>query len=77
MEIKSLTGVRGVFALYVVLFHLVNRDFGGKLDSFLMSGYISVDFFFLLSGFIMSMVHSEFSVKSGGNYSYFMFKRFI
>jgi len=45
MEIKSLTGVRGVFALYVVLFHLVNRDFGGKLDSFLMSGYISVDFF--------------------------------
>jgi len=25
----------------------------------------------------MSMVHSEFSVKSGGNYSYFMFKRFI
>ncbi|HCM9219157.1 TPA: acyltransferase [Enterobacter hormaechei subsp. steigerwaltii] len=77
MEIKSLTGVRGVAAFYVVTFHLVERNFGGRIDDFLTNGYIAVDFFFILSGFIMSMVHNEFSTKGSGNYSYFMFKRFI
>ncbi|MCK4227036.1 acyltransferase family protein [Enterobacter pseudoroggenkampii] len=77
MEIKSLTGVRGVAAFYVVTFHLVERNFGGRIDDFLTNGYLAVDFFFILSGFIMSMVHNEFSTKGSGNYSYFMFKRFI
>jgi peptidoglycan/LPS O-acetylase OafA/YrhL len=77
MEIKSLTGIRGIAALYVVIFHLVERNFGGHLDDFLTNGYLSVDFFFILSGFIMSMVHNEFSTNGGGNYSHFMFKRFV
>ena len=77
MEIKSLTGVRGIAALYVVAFHLIPQNFGGHIDNFLINGYLSVDFFFLLSGFIMSMVHNEFSIKGKGDYTYFLFKRFV
>lgn len=76
MEIKSLTGVRGIFACYVMAFHLFTRDHGEYLNTFLINGYLSVDFFFLLSGFIMSMVHNEFSIKGKGDYVDFMYKRF-
>lgn len=76
MEIKALTGIRGVFAFYVVIFHLVPHEYGEGINNFITNGYLAVDFFFLLSGFIMSMVHHEFSVKGGGNYVHFMYKRF-
>lgn len=76
MEIKSLTGIRGVFALYVVFFHLFPRVYSEGINNLITNGYLAVDFFFLLSGFIMSMVHNEFSVKGRGDYVNFIYKRF-
>lgn len=65
--IKSLTPLRGVAALWVVLFHIdvsiFYRDLGGLLPrhatGILSKGYLWVDFFFLLSGFIIAHVYGD------------------
>lgn len=68
--LTSLTTMRGVAALWVVFFHmdviLFYRDFGHFLplgDSGLVAkGYLWVDFFFLLSGFIITHIYgAQFS----------------
>ena len=57
-EVRSLTGIRGVAALYVVIYHYVAlRSLPGS--SFLDHGYIAVDLFFVLSGFVMAMTYGE------------------
>jgi peptidoglycan/LPS O-acetylase OafA/YrhL len=64
--IGSLTAMRGIAALWVMLFHidvsLFYRDMGALLprDStgLLSRGYLWVDFFFILSGFIIAHVYS-------------------
>lgn len=55
-EIISLTGIRGIAALYVVLFHIA-CDYSNV--NFIDNGYISVDLFFILSGFILSYVYQD------------------
>lgn len=62
-EIKSLTGIRGIFAVYVMLFHI--NPFASS-SSLLANGYISVDLFFILSGFILSFVYEK-KFKNGAN----------
>lgn len=65
--IKSLTPLRGLAALWVVLFHidvsLYYRDLGGLLprdaSGLFAKGYLWVDFFFLLSGFIIAHVYGN------------------
>ena len=65
--IASLTSLRGIAALWVMLFHLdvifFYRDFGPlvphELTGFITKGYLWVDFFFLLSGFVISHVYGE------------------
>lgn len=55
-ENKQLTGVRGIAAFYVVLyhcFHLVSEN------QFVKNGYLSVDLFFILSGFVMALSYAE------------------
>src|ERR1700739_3127098 len=64
-EIEGLTPLRGLAALWVVLFHadviLFFRQFGPLLDrdatGLISRGYLWVDFFFLLSGFIIAHVY--------------------
>lgn len=55
--IESLQAGRGIAALSVVLFHsaLAGHDFGGPFLAFdiFQYGYLGVDFFFVLSGFII------------------------
>lgn len=51
---KALTGLRGVGALWVTLFHLFHGSGIPALDC----GYLGVDLFFLLSGFIICHVHA-------------------
>ncbi len=61
-EIKSLTGLRGIAALYVVLFHYVNFSpaYGPVwLTGLVGHGYISVDLFFVLSGFVIAMSYGR------------------
>ncbi len=63
--IHSLTPLRGIAALWVVLFHidvsLFYRDLGALLPrtstGIFSQGYLWVDFFFLLSGFIIAHVY--------------------
>ncbi|MFD2245312.1 acyltransferase family protein [Pontibacter ruber] len=63
--ITSLTSLRGLAALWVMLFHLdvifFYRDFGPfiphELTGIITKGYRWVDFFFLLSGFVISHVY--------------------
>jgi len=78
-EIKALTSLRGIFAIWVVFFHL--RAWSALRDSPLViidKGYLGVDFFFMLSGFILAGAHGL--EVSGANwfagYLSFLIKRF-
>ena len=59
-SIPSLTGIRGVAAVWVLFFHL-NALFPRLIhnSSFITAGYHAVDLFFILSGFILMYVHSQ------------------
>jgi peptidoglycan/LPS O-acetylase OafA/YrhL len=83
-HITSLTSLRGIAAVIVVIHHfsyyLLPRI--GKILSshshFFQNGYLWVDFFFILSGFIMTHVYGKYfsSEVSSGNYRSFMWSRF-
>ena len=52
----ALDGLRGVAAVMVVLFHMFEgsaRDLQFHTDQIINHGYLSVDFFFMLSGFVI------------------------
>lgn len=65
--INSLTPMRGIAAIWVMFFHMdviiFYREFGTLIphetSGILAKGYLWVDFFFLLSGFIISHVYGE------------------
>jgi peptidoglycan/LPS O-acetylase OafA/YrhL len=60
--IAGLTPLRGVAALFVVLFHAPIFGMGFTLYThtyFFYQGWLWVDFFFVLSGFIMAHVYGE------------------
>jgi peptidoglycan/LPS O-acetylase OafA/YrhL len=54
-----LDGLRGVAAIIVVTFHLTKPLATGKLDNLVNHGYLAVDFFFLLSGFVIGYAYDE------------------
>ncbi|MES2103862.1 MAG: acyltransferase [Pseudomonadota bacterium] len=62
-RMRSVEGARGVAAFIVVLMHAANlmavEHFSGHvgLGGIFGFGYVGVDFFFVLSGFIISFVH--------------------
>jgi len=59
-EIKALTSLRGVAALAVVTQHFsatAQVHSSGWMPSIVPHGYMAVDFFFVLSGFIMSYTY--------------------
>ena len=77
-EIKSLTGLRGVAALFVVTYHYFEGSkITGAAGIFLRHGYIAVDLFFVLSGFVMSLNYaSDFAGDfSGHTYLQFLYRR--
>jgi peptidoglycan/LPS O-acetylase OafA/YrhL len=65
--INSLTSMRGIAAIWVMLFHidvsLFYRGFSALLPrdhtGLFSKGYLWVDFFFLLSGFVIAYVYSQ------------------
>ncbi|MGF1476841.1 MAG: acyltransferase family protein [Geminicoccaceae bacterium] len=61
--ILSLTSLRGVAALVVMAYHMRqvwNEAYGlDSLTPAIERGYLWVDFFFILSGFIMAYVYGE------------------
>ena len=54
-ELRALTGARGVAAWLVVLYHIRASIPGlpAPAEAILAKGYLAVDFFFLLSGFVI------------------------
>ncbi len=57
-EIRALTGVRGVAACYVLVLHASGgMDIPGLIGVVLRHGYLSVDLFFVLSGFVLGLNH--------------------
>ena len=54
-----LDGLRGVAAIIVVTFHLAEPFSTGNLDKFVNHGYLAVDFFFLLSGFVIGYAYDD------------------
>jgi len=63
-----LTSLRGIAAFVVVLFHikhfLINYDFLAPLQPLFSAGYLAVDFFFVLSGFIIAFRYQSHFVNS-------------
>ncbi len=60
-ELKALTSVRGIAAWLVVFFHLRRSiaDLPDAAMTVLSKGYLAVDFFFLLSGFVIWLSYGE------------------
>ncbi|MEH1816624.1 MAG: acyltransferase [Nostoc sp.] len=83
-HIKSLTSLRGIAALVVVIHHFSYYGLpktGSTLSAysnFFKNGYLWVDFFFILSGFIMTHVYADaFYLKVRLNdYKSYLFSRF-
>ncbi|WP_442587275.1 acyltransferase family protein [Pedobacter sp. AW31-3R] len=54
-----LDGLRGVAAIIVVIFHLFEAHATSHLDLIINHGYLAVDFFFMLSGFVISYAYDD------------------
>ena len=56
---EILDGLRGVAAVLVVAYHLFETYFGGKPNQPINHGYLAVDFFFVLSGFVIGYAYDD------------------
>src|SRR6478735_5052327 len=54
-----LDGLRGVAALAVVTMHICEAHSTSYLDMMMNHGYLAVDFFFLLSGFVIGYAYDD------------------
>lgn len=54
-----LDGLRGVAALMVVAFHVFEAHATNRYDQIINHGYLAVDFFFLLSGFVIGYAYDD------------------
>ena len=78
-EIKALTSLRGLAAMAVVLQHFsatAQLNASGWIPSIVPHGYMAVDFFFILSGFIMCYTYlAGFETLGSRAYGPFLWKR--
>jgi peptidoglycan/LPS O-acetylase OafA/YrhL len=80
VQLPALTSLRGIAALWVVLYHYSVQCFP-NLDAtqythLVHKGYLAVDMFFMLSGFVMTHVyHRAFSESITQNYRSFIVAR--
>jgi peptidoglycan/LPS O-acetylase OafA/YrhL len=57
---EILDGLRGVAAILVVIFHIFETFSGGnRFIQIINHGYLAVDFFFLLSGFVVAYAYDD------------------
>ncbi len=54
-----LDGLRGVAALMVVAFHIFEAHAPNRFGQIINHGYLAVDFFFLLSGFVIGYAYDD------------------
>lgn len=73
-NLKSLTSLRFFAAMWVVCFHFWG-NLGVALPAFVSKGYLGVEMFFVLSGFILSHVYLERFKAGTFNYGEFLWAR--
>lgn len=75
-EIKPLTSIRGVAAFLVMVYHYHQlNDFSyPAVNHFIRHGYLWVDLFFVLSGFVMAMTYADLFVT---RFSLDAYKKFL
>jgi peptidoglycan/LPS O-acetylase OafA/YrhL len=56
---QILDGLRGVAAVMVVTFHIFEAHATSRFDQMMNHGYLAVDFFFLLSGFVIGYAYDD------------------
>jgi peptidoglycan/LPS O-acetylase OafA/YrhL len=54
-----LDGLRGVAAVVVVMFHICEANSTSRFTQIINHGYLAVDFFFLLSGFVIGYAYDD------------------
>lgn len=54
-----LDGLRGVASVMVIVFHIFEPHSTSHLDQIVNHGYLAVDFFFLLSGFVIGYAYDD------------------
>ena len=78
-DIRALTGVRGVAAAIIVVYHFgdVQLSTGGNAAYFRIPfGYLIVDLFFMLSGYVMALTYRDaFEHLTLPKFATFMLKR--
>ena len=74
MKLPALTGIRAFAALAVVLYHFT-RGFP-PLEGLFLHGYLGVDLFFILSGFIIHHVYRDTFSKGAGREDFLNFIRY-
>ena len=62
---EILDGLRGVAALVVVIFHFMEFATPNYNNNFIAHGYLAVDFFFCLSGFVIAYAYDNRIKKIG------------
>ncbi len=60
-----LDGLRGVAALAVVMFHFMEMVYTDYSKNFIAHGFLAVDFFFCLSGFVIAYAYDNRIVQMG------------
>ena len=56
---EILDGLRGVAAILVVTFHVFETYSGDRFHQVMNHGYLAVDFFFVLSGFVVAYAYDD------------------
>ena len=56
---EVLDGLRGVAAIIVVIFHLFEVFSESPIDQIINHGYLAVDFFYVLSGFVIGYAYDD------------------
>jgi peptidoglycan/LPS O-acetylase OafA/YrhL len=78
-EIRALTGLRGTAACFVMLYHYsAGRILYGPARPILLHGYLAVDLFFVLSGFVMALNYGSAFARGFSSRAFLVFlhKRF-
>jgi len=78
-HIHNLTVLRGICCIWVLLYHIkteINLIDNPLLLYVFSKGYLGVDFFFILSGFIISLNYSD-NILSISSVKYFLKRRFL
>lgn len=56
---EILDGLRGIAAVAVVLFHFMEMAYSDYSENFIGHGFLAVDFFFCLSGFVIAYAYDD------------------